>query len=70
MYAHIVYAPEIIGEESLLSLHSLISRAQEFQSSHVDTRFIKMMLDGVPLAPHYTQAGLIDGPNRRIQNIP
>ena len=58
MYAHIVYAPAIIGEEAEDSLHALIDRAHEFQSSHVDTRFIKMMLDGVPLAPHYTHAGL------------
>ncbi len=58
MYAHIVYAPELIGEESTASLHALIDRAHEFRSEHVDTRFIKMMLDGVPLAPHYTHAGL------------
>ena len=58
MYAHIVYAPEFIGEESTAGLHALIDRAHEYQSDHVDTRFIKMMLDGVPPAPHYTHAGL------------
>jgi predicted amidohydrolase YtcJ len=60
VFTHIVYAPEMLGEEPEADLHSLIDRAHEFKSKHVDTRFIKMMLDGVPLPPHFTHAGLTE----------
>lgn len=58
MFPHIVYAPDWIGEETAESLHSLIDRAENFRSSHVDTRFVKIILDGVPLAPYWTHAAL------------
>ncbi|KAK3630592.1 hypothetical protein LTR56_017390 [Elasticomyces elasticus] len=55
---HIVYAPDWIGEEPSETLHKLLDEADEFKSIHVDTRFVKIILDGVPLEPYYTQAGL------------
>ncbi|KIW48862.1 uncharacterized protein PV06_01423 [Exophiala oligosperma] len=57
MYTHIVYAPDWVAEESVESLHKLIDDAAGFRSDHVDTRFVKIILDGVPLPPYYTQAG-------------
>lgn len=58
MFPHIVYAPDWIAEEQHESLHALIDRADVFKSSHVDTRFVKIILDGVPLAPYWTHATL------------
>lgn len=57
MFTHIVYAPDWIGEEKTESLHALIERAESLKSKHVDTGFVKIILDGVPLAPYYSQAG-------------
>jgi len=58
MHTHIVYAPDWIGEESSSSLHALLDDAATYASRHVNTRFVKIILDGVPLAPYYTQANL------------
>ncbi|PHH86799.1 hypothetical protein CDD83_9736 [Cordyceps sp. RAO-2017] len=58
MHTHIVYAPEWIGEEPAPRLHALLDAASGLASRHVHTRFVKIMLDGVPLAPYFTQAGL------------
>ncbi|KAK5339197.1 hypothetical protein LTR43_012539, partial [Exophiala xenobiotica] len=60
MYTHIVYAPDWIAEEGTESLHNLIDNAATFKSSHVDTRFVKINLDGGPLDLYYTHAGLTD----------
>ncbi|KAH6866044.1 putative exoenzymes regulatory protein aepA precursor [Thelonectria olida] len=58
MYAHIVYGPEFLGEEPASQLHQLLDSSEALRTEHVDTRFVKIMLDGVPLAPYYTHAGL------------
>ncbi|KAM0715369.1 hypothetical protein Q7P37_008867 [Cladosporium fusiforme] len=58
LFPHIVYAPDWIGEENSESLHALLDRAETFRSSHVDTRFVKIILDGVPLAPYWSHAAL------------
>ena len=58
IFPHIVYAPDWIGEESTESLHALLDRAEAFRSKHMDTRFVKIILDGVPLAPYWTHAPL------------
>jgi predicted amidohydrolase YtcJ len=58
IFPHIVYAPDWIGEETSESLHALLDRAEAFKSTHVDTRFVKIILDGVPLAPYWTHAAL------------
>jgi predicted amidohydrolase YtcJ len=43
---HIVYAPEWVAQELMPSLHKLLDQAAEFKSRHVDTRFVKIILDG------------------------
>ncbi|RDA88588.1 hypothetical protein CP532_5888 [Ophiocordyceps camponoti-leonardi (nom. inval.)] len=55
---HIVYAPEYMGEEPASSLRDLLDASESFKTKHVDTRFVKIVLDGVPLAPYYSHAGL------------
>ncbi|OCT52122.1 hydrolase [Cladophialophora carrionii] len=57
---HIVYKPEQLAEESFKTLHKTLDDAASFQSAHVQTNFVKFMLDGVPLHPYYTHAGLTD----------
>ena len=57
---HIVYAPEWVAEEITETLHKLLEEAADLKSKHIDTRFVKIILDGVPLAPYYTHAGLKD----------
>ena len=57
---HIVYKPECLAEESFETLHKTLNDAASFQSKHVKTNFVKFMLDGVPLAPYYTHAGLTE----------
>jgi predicted amidohydrolase YtcJ len=56
--AHIVHSPQYIGWEPRESLHKLLDNAGEYRTKHIDTRFLKIILDGVPLAPLYTQAEL------------
>ncbi|KAF2878555.1 amidohydrolase 3 [Massariosphaeria phaeospora] len=57
---HIVYGPEYIAHESASTLHKLLDETEKFKSKHVDTRFVKIILDGVPLPPLYTHCGLDD----------
>ena len=57
---HIVYKPEHLAEESFKTLHQTLDNAANFQSKHVQTNFVKFMLDGVPLHPYYTHAGLTE----------
>lgn len=58
IYTHIVYGPEYIAQEPAQTLHRLLDAAATLKSEHVSTRFVKMMLDGVPLAPFFSQADL------------
>ncbi|TQV90390.1 exoenzymes regulatory protein aepA precursor [Cordyceps javanica] len=58
VYTHIVYGPEYIAQEPAQTLHRLLDAAAALRSEHVHTRFVKMMLDGVPLAPFFSQADL------------
>jgi predicted amidohydrolase YtcJ len=60
LFPHIVYAPDWIGEESTDSLHALLDDAETYRSKHIDTRFVKIILDGVPLPPYYSHAALQD----------
>lgn len=46
--AHSVYGPEFLGNE----------RASTLATKHVRTNFVKILLDGVPLPPLFTSAGL------------
>lgn len=60
VYAHIVYKPEQLAEESAKTLHQTLDNAASFQSKHLQTNFVKFMLDGAPLPPYYTHAGLTE----------
>ncbi|KAF2466214.1 amidohydrolase 3 [Lindgomyces ingoldianus] len=55
---HIMYAPEYPVGEKQDSLIKLLDKATEFKSRHVDTRFVKIILDGIPLPPLFTHCGL------------
>lgn len=55
---HIIHGPEFIAHESKETLHPLIQNAHAFKSQHVDTRFVKIVLDGVPLPPLFTHCEL------------
>lgn len=61
IHTHIVYAPVGFAREAEESLHRLIDTAEQFESEHVKTRFVKFWLDGAPLPPYYTQCDLVDG---------
>ncbi|KAJ4344088.1 hypothetical protein N0V95_006380 [Ascochyta clinopodiicola] len=55
---HIVHENEWLASESKDSLQQLLEVADQYASKHIDTRFVKIMMDGVPLPPLFTQAGL------------
>lgn len=55
---HIVHGPESVGHEAKETLHKLIDNADKFKSKHVDTRFVKIIADGVPLPPLFTHCEL------------
>ncbi|KAF2194932.1 amidohydrolase 3 [Zopfia rhizophila CBS 207.26] len=55
---HIVYGPEYIGGEAKEKLHALLDVAEQYKSKHVNTRFVKIILDGVPLPPLFTHCEL------------
>ncbi|MCZ4588350.1 amidohydrolase [Rhodococcus opacus] len=56
--AHLVWREEGFGGASRAELDELIDRHDSVASPHVDTRFVKIWLDGAPLPPHMTQADL------------
>ncbi|OKL56880.1 hypothetical protein UA08_08028 [Talaromyces atroroseus] len=56
--AHSVYAPEFLANERQSSLKELIDRAPGLATKHVQTNFVKILLDGVPLPPLFSSAGL------------
>jgi predicted amidohydrolase YtcJ len=58
IHTHIVYGCEWLASKSKDSVNQLLSIADSFKSKHVDTGFVEIMLDGVPLPPHFTHAGL------------
>lgn len=55
---HIVHENEWLGSERKESLAELLEVADAYASKHIDTRFVKIMMDGVPLPPLFTHAGL------------
>jgi predicted amidohydrolase YtcJ len=56
--AHILCSPEALAGESKEDLLALLDVADTFKSEHVDTRFVKFLLDGVPLPPLFTHCEL------------
>ncbi|KAF9696547.1 hypothetical protein EKO04_005322 [Ascochyta lentis] len=57
---HIVHENEWLASESKESLQQLLAVADQHASKHIDTRFVKIMMDGVPLPPLFTRAGLTE----------
>jgi predicted amidohydrolase YtcJ len=55
---HIVHENEWLASESKESLGKLLEVADQHASKHIDTRFVKIMMDGVPLPRLFTHAGL------------
>lgn len=55
---HIVHENEWLASESKESLQQLLEVAEKYASKHIDTRFVKIMMDGVPLPPLFTHADL------------
>jgi predicted amidohydrolase YtcJ len=58
--AHLVWREEGFGMASLADLDRLIEQRADFASTHVRTEFVKLWLDGAPLPPHFTEAGMDD----------
>ncbi|MBY6412855.1 amidohydrolase [Rhodococcus sp. BP-252] len=56
--AHLVWLDEGIGMTSQEKLDDTIARRSEWQSPKLDTQRVKVWLDGAPLPPHMTEAGL------------
>ncbi|RHZ68408.1 hypothetical protein CDV55_100894 [Aspergillus turcosus] len=67
--AHSAYAPEFLGSERQSSLKALIERAPGLATKHVHTNFVKILLDGVPLPPMFSSAGLDGKGNVERQKI-
>ena len=55
---HIVHTPQWLGWETTDSLHKLLNNAENYKTPHVDTRFMKIIFDGVPLHPLYSHGEL------------
>lgn len=55
---HIVHNGAWISGDSKETSQALIDTAEKFESKHVDTRFVKMFIDGVPLELLHTHCGL------------
>ncbi|ANW67266.1 hydrolase [Mycobacterium sp. djl-10] len=56
--AHLVWREESFGQATAAELDQAIADRERYASTHLDTRFIKIWLDGAPLPPHMTQADL------------
>ena len=56
--AHLIWREEGFGGVSASELDRLIEDREQWRTEHVDTGFIKIWLDGAPLPPHMTEAGI------------
>ncbi|KAH8726761.1 amidohydrolase 3 [Phaeosphaeriaceae sp. PMI808] len=68
-HPHITYGPEWAASESQQSLVSLLDSAHTFKSKHVNPRFVKIILDGVPAVPLMTQSSLDGNGKPDMNNI-
>ncbi|KAF4447927.1 amidohydrolase 3 [Fusarium austroafricanum] len=57
---HIAVRPMWLAEESEETIDRTLEAAESYRSEHVQTNFIKLMLDGVPMAPYFTHCGLTE----------
>ncbi|KAJ4154462.1 hypothetical protein NW754_001411 [Fusarium falciforme] len=60
LYTHIVCHHDfhLTTSEPRVSLEALLDISEGFRSKHVNTRFVKMWLDGAPLPPNFTHCSL------------
>jgi len=58
--AHLVWQYERFADATLSEIQKLREDRAQYQSSRVDTRFIKVWLDGAPLPPNLTHSDLDD----------
>jgi predicted amidohydrolase YtcJ len=58
--AHLVWQYENFADTTLSEIQKLREDRARYQTSRVDTRFIKFWLDGAPLPPNFTHSGLDD----------
>ncbi|WP_437022831.1 amidohydrolase [Streptomyces sp. enrichment culture] len=56
--AHLVWREEGFGMADADELERRIAERDSYATPHVRTGFVKLWLDGVPLPPHHTHAGL------------
>lgn len=66
---HIVWREETAGKASVAELDKLSEQRAEHASRHVRTDFVKLWLDGAPLPPHFTDAGLTEDGEVAGQNL-
>lgn len=57
---HLIWREESFAHASVDELDELIARRHELQTPHIDPNHIKIWMDGAPLPPHFTHAGLDD----------
>jgi predicted amidohydrolase YtcJ len=58
--AHLVWQYERFADATLSEIQKLRKEREQYQSPRVDTRFIKIWLDGAPLPPNLTHSDLDD----------
>jgi predicted amidohydrolase YtcJ len=67
--AHLTWGSPRFGEASNEELEALIDNRAKYQTRHVRTDFVKMTLDGVPIPPYFTEAGIDDHCNVNLSHI-
>ena len=55
---HVVWGHPGLGEGSQEELNGLVEDRARFESPHVDTDFVKLIIDGSPMPPHSNHADL------------
>jgi predicted amidohydrolase YtcJ len=58
--AHLTWGSPRFGGMPNADLEALISDRAKYQTQHVRTDFVKMTIDGVPIPPYFTEAGIDD----------
>ncbi len=67
--AHLTWGSPRFGEVPNVDLEALINDRAKYQTQHVRTDFVKMTLDGVPIPPYFTEAGIDDHCNVNLSHI-
>lgn len=67
--AHLTWGSPRFGGMPNEDLEALINNRAKYQTQHVRTDFVKMTLDGVPIPPYFTEAGIDDHCNVNLSHI-